>query len=193
MNHWLMKGLEYISQPAEVSPPLAGRSEASGGGAFSRGLFDVRASCGAHLATLRVMRCAAGILLTSLALGCEGGVEHPPAGQPNTRKYCADRKDSENNCMACSSQPGCGWCDVPQSGQSHCQPGTSHDAPGSCSEGWALSTDMCAAPPPPPPPPPPLPSSSVAEPTEIEDSALSTGADSEVDEKAQNSPPDASP
>src|SRR5690606_14319223 len=87
-------------------------------------------------------------------LACNGGVVHPDSGEPNTRKYCADRNDTENNCTACSSQPGCGWCDVPQSGQAHCQPGTSAESPGSCQEGWALSTEDCEAPPPPPPPPP---------------------------------------
>lgn len=99
-------------------------------------------------------------LLLALTLGsvlalsaCKGGVSHPDAGNANSSKYCADRKDSENNCSACSSQPGCGFCDTPQSGQAHCQPGTSAQVPGTCEQGWAISTEDCEKPPPPPPPP----------------------------------------
>src|SRR5690606_13826899 len=77
-----------------------------------------------------------------------------PDGGPNSEKYCADRKESENNCMACSSQPGCGFCGTPREGEAHCQPGTSSAPPGTCREDWSFSTEDCATPPPPPPPPP---------------------------------------
>lgn len=122
-----------------------------------------------------------GAMLSLLVclVGCRGGVSHPEPGEPNTQKYCADRTDSENNCMACSSQPGCGWCDSPQSEQSHCQPGTTANAPGTCLEGWALSTEDCAEPPPPPPPAPPAP------PAPIPDEAPAGGT--EGDASAQTS------
>lgn len=95
-----------------------------------------------------------GLLVLGLLPGCRGGVVHPEPGEPNSERYCADRNDSENNCSACSSQPGCGWCDVPQQGRAQCQPGTTTERPGTCREGWALSTEDCPAPPPPAPAPP---------------------------------------
>lgn len=89
--------------------------------------------------------------------GCRGGVRHPDSGEENTKKYCADRRESENNCMACSSQPGCGFCEKPRNGEAHCQPGADASIPGTCSEGWSFSTEDCETPPPPPPPAPPPP------------------------------------
>ncbi len=83
--------------------------------------------------------------------GCHGGVDHPPPNEPNEPEYCADRAPEENNCMACSSQPGCGWCDTPAAGQPSCQAGADHESPETCSGGWAFSTEACAPPPPPPP------------------------------------------
>lgn len=98
------------------------------------------------------------VLLLSLSVcwlgACRGNVEHPDPGETSSVKYCADRKPEENNCMACSSRPGCGWCSAPQEGWSQCQPGAAHETPESCEGGWALSTEECEAPPPPPPPPP---------------------------------------
>lgn len=95
------------------------------------------------------------LLALGSALGCAGGVRHPDPGEENDEQYCAKRPLHENNCMACSALPGCGWCDSPKNGKAHCQPGTAHDRPASCAEGWALSSEDCAEPPPPPPPPPP--------------------------------------
>src|SRR5690606_10614554 len=81
-------------------------------------------------------------LLTAGAVpGCHGGVDHPPPDQPNDPEYCSKRPAIENNCMACSSQPGCGWCDVPQTGQASCQAGATHEAPATCQDGWAFSTE----------------------------------------------------
>jgi len=90
-------------------------------------------------------------LLTCLALvGCNGGVVHPPPDEPNSPEYCAKRPPEENNCMACTSQPGCGWCDTPTSGPPGCQAGT-EAIPSTCQAGWAQSTEECQPPPPPPP------------------------------------------
>ncbi|HSC89864.1 MAG TPA: hypothetical protein VLC09_21460 [Polyangiaceae bacterium] len=85
------------------------------------------------------------------AVGCNGGVQHPEPGQPNSEEYCKNRDPMENNCMACASLPGCGWCDQPASGKASCQPGNSSTRPGSCTAGWAFGTEECTAPPPPPP------------------------------------------
>ncbi len=60
-------GLSYISHPPEAPPPLAQRSEPSSDEAFSRSWFDVSVSCCAHLATLRLMRCAVIIAATATA------------------------------------------------------------------------------------------------------------------------------
>jgi hypothetical protein len=84
-------------------------------------------------------------------VGCQGGVNHPPPGQPNDPEYCANRSEMEDNCMACSSQPGCGYCNEPVAGQAHCQAGASQTMPATCQVGWAFSTEECAPPPPPPP------------------------------------------
>jgi hypothetical protein len=97
-----------------------------------------------------------GVLAAAAALpscgGDAGKVQHPPPGQANSSEYCAKRVATENNCMACTSQPGCGWCNQPVSGQAACQPGVDAALPATCSDGWALSSDQCTAPPPPPPP-----------------------------------------
>lgn len=88
-------------------------------------------------------------LLFSVLFGCNGGVEHPPHGQPNQKDYCAGRDTMENNCMACSAQPGCGWCNSPHTGEAQCQPGASSERPPTCETGWAFSSEECTAPPPP--------------------------------------------
>jgi hypothetical protein len=105
-----------------------------------------------HLSARKGAWVAFAILEAVVLVGCHGKVQHPEKGEPNSTAYCADRNDPENNCMACSSQPGCGWCENPQGGEAHCQPGTS-SSPMTCQHGWALSTEDCATPPPPPPPP----------------------------------------
>jgi len=92
----------------------------------------------------------ASSLLALAPSGCKGGVDHPPPDEPNEPDYCAKRPQDGNNCMGCTSQPGCGWCNVPQSGQASCQAGT-EAMPATCQEGWAQSTEECEAPPPPPP------------------------------------------
>ena len=84
------------------------------------------------------------------AVGCSGGVQHPEPGKPNDKAYCANRDTMENNCMACSSLPGCGWCNEPTSGEASCQPGVSADKPSACVSGWAFSSEECSAPPLPP-------------------------------------------
>lgn len=89
-------------------------------------------------------------LLAALLLGCNGGVVHPEPGKPSTPEYCGKRPEFENDCMACSSEPGCGWCEVPVSGAPHCQPGVDDRAPSTCGEGWKNSSATCAPPPPPP-------------------------------------------
>ncbi len=114
------------------------------------------------LSFMRSLTLAFGLTaLLTLASGCKGGVQHPPDGEANTPEYCADRKPEENNCMACSSQPGCGWCESPESGHAECQPGVSSETPTTCAAGWANSTEACPA----PPPPPPLPASGETEPS----------------------------
>lgn len=84
-------------------------------------------------------------------IGCNGGVQHPEPNKPNSKDYCAKRDKMENNCMACSSQPGCGWCEQPVAGAASCQPGTATESSADCKSGWAFSSEDCAAPPPPPP------------------------------------------
>ncbi len=64
--------LEHVSRSAEAPPPYTQRGEESVGEAFSRSMFDIRVPSCAHLATLRVMRCAvvgAGLLIC--LTGCE--------------------------------------------------------------------------------------------------------------------------
>ncbi len=82
-------------------------------------------------------------------LGCNGGVVHPEPGKPNTPEYCGKRAEFENDCMACTSQPGCGWCESPVSGGVHCQPGVDERRPSTCAEGFTNSSAECAPPPPP--------------------------------------------
>ena len=90
----------------------------------------------------------------TVALGCNGGVVHPVDGGENTPEYCKDRSPEQNNCMACSSQPGCGWCGSPREGEAFCQPGNAQAAPTTCAGDWAKSTEQCEPPPPPAPLPP---------------------------------------
>lgn|SRR5690606_40037574 len=100
---------------------------------------------------MRALLASATLVAGLSFVGCHGGVRHPEPGEPNDPSYCASRPPEESNCMACSSQPGCGWCDAPSPGQATCQPGTSATAPATCQGGWAFSTEACTPPPPPPP------------------------------------------
>jgi hypothetical protein len=91
-------------------------------------------------------------------VACRGNVEHPGRGEANGIEHCANRKPEENNCLACSSRPECGWCSSPQPGMAECQPEARHErgvgrdsTPASCQAGWAMSSEQCEAPPPPPP------------------------------------------
>lgn len=53
---------------------------------------------------------------------------------------CAKRSPEENNCMACASQPSCGWCETPADGQPHCQAAKGSEKPVTCVEGWSFHT-----------------------------------------------------
>lgn len=81
-----------------------------------------------------------------------GGAVHPEAGKPNAGAYCADAPPEEQNCMACASKAGCGFCNDPKEGAPVCQPGTS-DKPESsgCSSALIISNEDCGGPPPVPP------------------------------------------
>lgn len=90
-----------------------------------------------------------GIFAVSLLLGscswCSGGIVHPKPGHKGSVKYCAQF----DNCMACASQPGCGFCSE-QGVSPVCQPGiTSDDQPGTCSVPLTIGNSGCDAPPPP--------------------------------------------
>jgi hypothetical protein len=92
--------------------------------------------------------------LLMFGTGCcsavHGDVEHPAAGKKNTVDYCKQHSSQENNCMACASKPGCGYCAAPAAGSDPCQPGVPGDeTPSTCAQPLTLSTDACAAPPPP--------------------------------------------
>jgi hypothetical protein len=84
-------------------------------------------------------------------IGCSGEVKHPPNGGPASAEECGNRPAEENNCMACSSRPGCGYCGQPLNGKPHCQPAVGVARPGSCFSEWSQSSAECAEPPQPPP------------------------------------------
>lgn len=91
-------------------------------------------------------------LLCALALWSCGddGVEHPDAGGKGTSEYCARAEPEEQNCMACSSKPGCGFCAAPSGKAAVCQPGVNgDDRPATCSEPLVISSADCPEPPPP--------------------------------------------
>jgi hypothetical protein len=95
-----------------------------------------------------------GIILGS-AQGCKGSVARHERGGEIDERLCADRPDHENNCMACSALPECGWCESPSRGRAHCQLVTDKDRPASCRAEFAKKSEDCRAPPPPPPSTPP--------------------------------------
>ena len=101
----------------------------------------------------KVLVAACIVLLAGFAFACgttSGGVEHPPAGGTNTPDYCKTSDPQEDNCMACTSKPGCGYCSSPAAGAASCQPGSSDDnSPSSCGEALIIGSDQCEAPPPP--------------------------------------------
>ncbi|MEY4577362.1 MAG: hypothetical protein RL701_2065 [Pseudomonadota bacterium] len=96
-----------------------------------------------------------GLALGVAAAGCElfgGAVEHPKPGDSNSVGYCGKSAPEENNCMACSSKPGCGWCASPVAQAPACQPGTrGHAQPDTCQVALTIGNEECVAPPPPPP------------------------------------------
>ena len=80
-------------------------------------------------------------LVVGLGLGCR---RDEPVREPGDAARCGQRPEHENNCVACSSQPSCGWCVLPQAGQVNCQ--ATADAATSCREGFVASTSEGAAP-----------------------------------------------
>jgi hypothetical protein len=99
------------------------------------------------------LSCLCSILLSTLACGAtNGGAVHPEAGKPNQAEYCADAPAEEQNCMACASKAGCGYCESPKPGAPVCQPGTSDNPDSSgCNGALIISNEDCAGPPPAPP------------------------------------------
>jgi hypothetical protein len=91
------------------------------------------------------------VLLLAL-YGCgatSGGVEHPDPAKPNKAEYCSGGAPEEQNCMACASKPGCGYCPQPKGGAPVCQPGTSSQPESSgCQVPLLISNEECDAPPP---------------------------------------------
>lgn len=80
----------------------------------------------------------------------KGGVEHPADGGKGTVGYCASAEPEEQNCMACSAKPGCGFCASPSGDAPVCQPGIpGDDQPATCAAPLITSTSDCSAPPPP--------------------------------------------
>ncbi|MBK7826770.1 hypothetical protein [Nannocystis sp.] len=80
-------------------------------------------------------------LILGLGLGCRSDA---PVRDPAAASACGQRPDYENNCVACTSQPICGWCEHPQDGQPNCQ--ASATAGATCRDGLRASTAECAAP-----------------------------------------------
>jgi hypothetical protein len=87
--------------------------------------------------------------LVACGSATHGEVQHPEAGDKGTSAYCSNASPEENNCMRCSSKPGCGWCATPKDAASSCQPGVSGDAsPATCDGDLSIGSDGCALPPP---------------------------------------------
>jgi hypothetical protein len=90
------------------------------------------------------------IMACALALGCgtTSNVPHPEAGTPTPKEFCKSGPAEEQNCMACGSKPGCGFCTDPKSGAAMCQPG-SPSAPQSpdCNVALIASNEDCPLPP----------------------------------------------
>ena len=87
------------------------------------------------------------IACTAAACG-DDGVEHPDAGGKGTVEYCGRAEPDEQNCMACSSKPGCGFCAATSGDAPRCQPGVSNDdQPTTCDETLVISSADCPAPP----------------------------------------------
>jgi hypothetical protein len=85
------------------------------------------------------------LLLLGFMLGVGVGCSrNEPVRQPDDADRCGQRPAHENNCVACTSQPICGWCEHPQDGQANCQ--ASAAAGTTCREGFKQSSNECAAP-----------------------------------------------
>jgi hypothetical protein len=88
-------------------------------------------------------------LCVSSCAAFSGGAEHPKPGEPSKAEYCASGPSEEQNCMACASKAGCGFCKNPKAGAHVCQPGTSTQTESaSCSSELLVSNEDCDAPPP---------------------------------------------
>ena len=88
-------------------------------------------------------------LILGLAACGGGGVTHPETGKPNTDKYCASGAPEEQNCMACASKPGCGFCNDAKDGAPVCQPGTNEQTTSNgCNTPLIVTNEECPAPPP---------------------------------------------
>lgn len=99
---------------------------------------------------VRLMTSSLAVLVLCVASCARGGVEHPSDGGKGTVEYCQSGAAEEQNCMACSSKPGCGYCSVPRADAPVCQPGLpGDDAPDTCIEPLVTSTTQCPGPPPP--------------------------------------------
>lgn len=104
----------------------------------------------------RAARALAGFVIffaswAGVLSGCQAG-RQVRQGEAAAADPCTSRPQEENNCLACSAEPACGWCGSPDSGQPHCQPTSGPGVSATCGGIWAVSTEQC----PPPPPPPPL-------------------------------------
>jgi hypothetical protein len=85
------------------------------------------------------------LLMTGLVIGVGiGCTRAAPVRAPEDAVQCGERPAHENNCVACTSQPSCGWCEHPQAGQVNCQ--ASATAATSCSANFHKSTNECPAP-----------------------------------------------
>ncbi|MET0386320.1 MAG: hypothetical protein ABW321_10200 [Polyangiales bacterium] len=94
--------------------------------------------------------CVLSVALSVDCSACQGHVEHPRAGDPNTPEYCGKASPEENNCMACTAKPGCGFCPDAPAGAPTCQPGISGgNTPTTCPTPLLIASTQCAAPPPP--------------------------------------------
>lgn len=90
-----------------------------------------------------MLLCLCGCAATS------GGAEHPKPGEPSREEYCASGAAEEQNCMACASKAGCGFCRSPKAGAPVCQPGTSTNASSAkCNAELIIGNEACDAPPP---------------------------------------------
>jgi hypothetical protein len=94
-------------------------------------------------------RCSFIILCLQACAAVSGGAEHPKPGEPSKAEYCASGPAEEQNCMACASKAGCGFCRSPLGNAPVCQPGTSTQTESDgCTSELLVSNEDCDAPPP---------------------------------------------